>query len=84
MKKVVIQMKLKIDDTWRTKMWNAFFLALTIVLITLRLTGYSDWSWWLILLPIYGGIVIVLVMLMLAGILLSVAQRRKQWITQRG
>ena len=71
-------MKLKIDDTWRTKMWDAFFLALTLVLITLRLTGHIDWSWCLILLPLYGGIVIVLVRRMLAGILLSIAQRRKQ------
>ena len=68
--KGIIQMKLKTVDTWRTKMWNAFFLALTLVLIALRLTGHIDWSWWLILLPIYGGIVIVLVMLMIAGILL--------------
>ena len=67
-------MKLKIDDTWRTKMWNAFFLALTLVLIALRLTGHIDWSWWLILLPIYGGLVIVLVMLMLAGILLCLRE----------
>lgn len=31
-----------------------FLPLLTLVFITLRLTGIIDWSWWLVLLPLYG------------------------------
>lgn len=27
---------------------------LTIAFIVLKLTGYIDWSWWLVLLPLWG------------------------------
>jgi hypothetical protein len=33
-----------------------FFGLLTIVFITLKLTGYITWSWWLVTLPLWGGI----------------------------
>lgn len=32
-----------------------FFGLLTIVFVTLKLTNYIDWSWWLVLLPMYGA-----------------------------
>lgn len=32
-----------------------FFALLTIVFITLKLTGYINWSWWWVLAPIWGG-----------------------------
>lgn len=28
-----------------------FTEVLTLIFITLKLTGYIDWSWWLVLLP---------------------------------
>ena len=34
--------------------------ALTLIFITLKLTHYIDWSWWLVLLPLYGGLAAVL------------------------
>jgi len=33
-----------------------FFGLLTILFITLKLTNVIDWSWWLVLLPLYGSI----------------------------
>lgn len=33
---------------------------LGILFVGLKLTGYIDWSWWWVLLPFYGGIVVVL------------------------
>ena len=30
-----------------------FFGSLTILFVGLKLTGYIDWSWWLVLLPFY-------------------------------
>lgn len=36
-----------------------FFGVLTVVFITLKLTGFIAWSWWLVLLPICGWAIIV-------------------------
>jgi hypothetical protein len=33
---------------------------LGVLFIGLKLTGYIDWSWWLILLPIYGPLIFFL------------------------
>ena len=33
-----------------------FFGLLTIVFVTLKLTNYISWSWWLVLLPIWWWI----------------------------
>lgn len=33
---------------------------LTIVFITLKLTGYIDWSWWWVLSPIWLGLAIII------------------------
>ena len=46
----------------------SFLSLLTILFIGLKLTGFIDWSWWLVLLPFYSpfaleacvGLVIVL------------------------
>ena len=35
------------------------FGLLTIVFITLKLTGYIDWSWWWVLSPIWAALLIV-------------------------
>jgi hypothetical protein len=37
-----------------------FLGLLTIVFVTLKLLGKIDWSWWLVLLPLYGPVVILL------------------------
>lgn len=36
-----------------------FFGLLCIVFITLKLTGYIDWSWWLVLAPVLIPIALV-------------------------
>ncbi|MFA6278404.1 MAG: hypothetical protein WC622_16775 [Pedobacter sp.] len=36
-----------------------FLYGLTILFIGLKLTNYIDWSWVLVLLPLYGGIAFV-------------------------
>lgn len=35
-----------------------FIGLLTIVFITLKLTNYIDWSWWLVLAPIWFVVVV--------------------------
>jgi hypothetical protein len=41
---------------------------LGIVFITLKLCGVIDWSWWWVLLPLYGPAVLFLAVLVIAGI----------------
>jgi hypothetical protein len=40
---------------------------LTIVFITLKLTGYIDWSWWLVFAPMWIPLAFVLVVLILVA-----------------
>lgn len=44
-----------------------FFGLLGILFIGLKLTGFITWSWWLVLLPIYGPLAFVLGMMILFG-----------------
>jgi len=36
-----------------------FLSLLTILFIGLKLTNYIDWDWWIVLLPLYGGIALL-------------------------
>lgn len=49
-----------------------FLGLLTIVFITLKLTGYIDWSWWLVTAPLWGGfaaaMTILLIVVCFAGL----------------
>jgi hypothetical protein len=57
-----------------------FFSLLALIFITLKLLGYIDWSWWLVLLPAYGGLVIMLVLFV---ILLALNQKPKFYIKKK-
>jgi len=57
-----------------------FFSLLALIFITLKLLGYIDWSWWLVLLPAYGGLVILLILFV---ILLALNQKPKFKITKK-
>lgn len=39
--------------------------VLGIVFIVLKLTAVIAWSWWLVLLPLYGGLILFLVLAVL-------------------
>jgi len=43
----------------------SFIGLLTIVFITLKLTGVIDWSWWLVLSPIWGSALLGVLMIVL-------------------
>ncbi len=42
------------------------FGLLGILFIALKLTNYIDWSWWLVLLPLYGPITVAAILMILA------------------
>lgn len=46
-----------------------FLGLLAIVFITLKLTNYITWSWWWVLVPLWGGFALVLVFLLVVFIL---------------
>jgi hypothetical protein len=39
---------------------TGFFGLLTLLFIGLKLGGVIDWSWWLVLMPFWGGLAIAL------------------------
>lgn len=44
----------------------SFCSLLGIVFIVLKLCGVIDWSWWLVTLPLWGGLVIGIVLVLFA------------------
>jgi len=49
------------------------FGLLGVAFVVLKLTGYIDWSWWLVLLPFYGGFALVIAILLVVGLLALIA-----------
>lgn len=50
------------------KMKVGLFGTLGIVFTVLKLCNVITWSWWLVLLPFYGGLVLVLLLIIIAAI----------------
>lgn len=40
--------------------------ALGLMFVGLKLTGYIDWSWWLVTLPFWGGLAISVTLLVVS------------------
>lgn len=54
-----------------------FFGLLAILFIALKLTGYINWSWWLVMLPLYGPLLFVIgifIVVFLIGLFLAVTK----------
>lgn len=54
-----------------------FFGLLTLIFITLKLTGYIDWSWWLVLMPLFIPVIIIFAILAIMFSLGAKARYRK-------
>lgn len=56
-----------------------FFGLLTLIFITLKLTGYIDWSWWLVLAPLFIPVIIIFAILVIMLVMgARVRQRRNR------
>ena len=56
-----------------------FFGLLTLIFITLKLTGYIDWSWWLVLMPLFVPVIIIFAILVIMLVMgARVRQRRNR------
>lgn len=51
-----------------------FFSLLGLLFIGLKLAGFIDWPWWVVMLPIWGPIVFVL--MLLGGIAFALAVKK--------
>ena len=49
----------------------SFFGVLGIVFIVLKLCGVINWSWWLVLLPIYGPAALVLLVVFIMFVIIG-------------
>lgn len=49
---------------------------LSIVFIVLKLTHYIDWSWWYILLPLWGPLAILLLAILIMVLFVLIAKKR--------
>jgi hypothetical protein len=50
-----------------------FFTALGLIFITLKLVGVINWSWWVVTLPLWGGLALILLIALLYFIFLIIA-----------
>lgn len=41
------------------------FGLLGVLFVGLKLTGYIDWSWWLVTLPFWGGFILIIIALLI-------------------
>jgi len=48
-----------------------FFGLLAIVFIVLKLLNVISWSWWLVLLPVYGGIILALAAILILTVIIK-------------
>jgi hypothetical protein len=55
----------------------SFCSLLTVLFIGLKLTGYIDWSWWLVLAPMWAPVALILGILVLCGIVYGLVQAAK-------
>jgi len=46
----------------------SFMGVLGLIFITLKLLGVITWSWWLVLMPLYGGLVLVFILALISAI----------------
>jgi hypothetical protein len=44
-------------------------MILFLIFMTLKLTGYITWSWWYVTLPLWGPLLLVLVILGIAALI---------------
>ena len=51
------------------------FGFLGIVFTVLKLTGVISWSWWLVLLPFYGGLAVLGIVLIIIALIMYIKDK---------
>lgn len=50
---------------------------LFLIFLVLKLTGYIDWSWWWVTAPMWAGVILVLIVVILVAIAKASDNRKK-------
>ena len=50
---------------------------LGVVFVTLKLTGFIDWSWWWVTLPFWGGFALILAILAVVFVVALILENRR-------
>jgi len=53
-----------------------FLGLLQVAFIILKITGIIKWSWWLVLIPIWFDLAIILLIILVAGIYVLIRKKR--------
>lgn len=53
-----------------------FWSLLGLAFIVLKLTGVINWSWWYVLMPLYGGFILVMGILLIYGVYKVLTHKR--------
>jgi hypothetical protein len=48
-----------------------FFGLMFLILMTLKLTNYIDWSWWWVTAPLWGGFALIFIIIIIVVIVKS-------------
>ena len=59
----------------QTQSGGGFFGLLTIVFITLKLTGYIAWSWWWVLAPLWIPAAVFLTILLIVLLVTAITSK---------
>jgi hypothetical protein len=49
-----------------------FFSLMFLILMTLKLTNYIDWSWWWVTAPLWGGFALILLIILIVIIIKTI------------
>jgi len=51
-----------------------FLSALTLIFITLKLTGHIDWSWWWVTAPMWGGLALLFLFVIIMFLVIAIRE----------
>jgi hypothetical protein len=68
----------KVEVVHRNNSNIGFFGLLSIVLITLKLTGYIDWSWWLVTIFLWLPPVVIFAILLIFMVVVESGKRSRK------
>lgn len=68
----------KVEVVHRNNSNIGFFGLLSIVLITLKLTGYIDWSWWLVTIFLWLPPIVIFAILLIFMVVVDSGKRSKK------
>lgn len=68
----------KVEVVHRNNSNIGFFGLLSIVLITLKLTGYIDWSWWLVTIFLWLPPIVIFAILLIFMVVVESGKRSRK------